>query len=146
MVGVCGVDHARFHSAAGGRDGLVLSLPIVEGPGGPHSGDPHGAQARGVLLRRARSCLPTMHHPSLHSLHNPSLPLSRLTHTHPAYSSLRHPSNVPNLSGTFTISNLGMFGVSSFVSILPPNQVTCSSILLISGRGRGWDIGAGFGT
>ena len=24
--------------------------------------------------------------------------------------------------GTFTISNLGMFGVSSFVSILPPNQ------------------------
>lgn len=25
-------------------------------------------------------------------------------------------------TGTFTISNLGMFGVSSFVSILPPNQ------------------------
>ena len=25
-------------------------------------------------------------------------------------------------SGTFTISNLGMFGVSAFVSILPPNQ------------------------
>merc|ERR1719387_3173386 len=25
-------------------------------------------------------------------------------------------------SGTFTISNLGMFGVSSFVSILPPGQ------------------------
>ena len=25
-------------------------------------------------------------------------------------------------AGTFTISNLGMFGVSSFVSILPPGQ------------------------
>ena len=25
-------------------------------------------------------------------------------------------------TGTFTISNLGMFGVSEFVSILPPNQ------------------------
>jgi pyruvate dehydrogenase E2 component (dihydrolipoamide acetyltransferase) len=31
-------------------------------------------------------------------------------------------------SGTFTISNLGMFGVSSFVSILPPNQGTIMAV------------------
>merc|ERR1719326_1711383 len=31
-------------------------------------------------------------------------------------------------TGTFTISNLGMFGVSSFVSILPPNQGTIMAV------------------
>lgn len=31
-------------------------------------------------------------------------------------------------SGTITISNLGMFGVSSFEAILPPNQGTILAI------------------
>merc|ERR1719326_693344 len=31
-------------------------------------------------------------------------------------------------TGTFTISNLGMFGVSNFVSILPPNQGTIMAV------------------
>merc|ERR1719326_2563211 len=31
-------------------------------------------------------------------------------------------------TGTFTISNLGMFGVSSFVSILPPGQGTIMAV------------------
>ena len=31
-------------------------------------------------------------------------------------------------TGTFTISNLGMFGVSDFVSILPPGQGTIMAV------------------
>lgn len=40
------------------------------------------------------------------------------------------PHHTPNAAGTFTISNLGMYGVSAFDAILPPGQ---GSILAIGG-------------